>query len=396
VTTYPAIITLRKGAVGDEGALSFLKIAKELPKDLDAEFTAKATAMPRARLGSGSWQFEGDKLAQLRDKIVKDKKTLGEVYGPPLRGIVTGLNEAFIIDQDTRDQLVKHDRKSAKLLKPFLRGENIKRWRVEPEGLFVINTPKGKINIDDYPAVRDWLLPFKSELEKRATKQEWWELQQAQLAYQPMFAESKIVYQDITAKNPFALEKVGSFLANTCYFIGTPDLALLSFLNSKLAWFFFSSVTNIARGGYLRLRTAFVEQTPLPVIPKTDRARLVRLGESCTDAATRRFEIQSTVRLRLLDIAPPDRRKLSRKLEEWWTLGFTEFRAEVKYVFRAEIPVKERGEWETYLANHAAEVCNLDAEIEKAEREIDATVYRLFDLTSDEIAMVEASIAWQH
>jgi hypothetical protein len=165
VTTYPAIITLRKGAVGDEGALSFLKIAKELPKDLDAEFTAKATAMPRARLGSGSWQFEGDKLAQLRDKIVKDKKALGEVYGPPLRGIVTGLNEAFIIDQDTRDQLVKHDRKSAKLLKPFLRGENIKRWRVEPEGLFVINTPKGKINIDDYPAVRDWLLPFKSELE---------------------------------------------------------------------------------------------------------------------------------------------------------------------------------------------------------------------------------------
>jgi N-6 DNA Methylase/TaqI-like C-terminal specificity domain len=396
VTTYPAIITLRKGAVGDEGALSFLKIAKELPKDLDAEFTAKATAMPRARLGSGSWQFEGDKLAQLRDKIVKDKKTLGDVYGPPLRGIVTGLNKAFIIDQDVRDQLVKHDKKSAKLLKPFLRGENIKRWRVEPEGLFLINTPKGKINIDDYPAVRDWLLPFKSELEKRATKQEWWELQQAQLAYQPVFAKSKIVYQDITAQNPFALEKVGSFLANTCYFIGTPDLALLSFLNSKLAWFFFSSVTNIARGGYLRLRTAFVEQTPLPVISKTDRARLVRLGESCTDAATRRFEIQSAVRLRLLDIAPPERRRLSRKLEEWWTLGFTEFRAEVKHVFRAEIPVKERGEWETYLANNATQVRNLDAEIEKAEREIDATVYRLFDLTPDEIAMVEASIARQH
>ena len=71
------------------------------------------------------------------------------------------------------------------LLKPFLRGENIKRWRVEPEGLWLINTPRGKVKIDEYPAIRDWLRPFRKELEKRATKQEWWELQQAQLAYQP-------------------------------------------------------------------------------------------------------------------------------------------------------------------------------------------------------------------
>ena len=71
---------------------------------------------------------------------------------------------------------------------PFLRGENIKRWRVEPEGLFLINTPKGKVDINAYPAIRDWLLPFKPELENRATKQEWFELQQAQLAYQPRLA----------------------------------------------------------------------------------------------------------------------------------------------------------------------------------------------------------------
>ena len=46
---------------------------------------------------------------------------------------------------------------------------------------------------DEYPAIRDWLLPFKDDLEKRATKQEWWELQQAQLAYQPKFGMPKIV-----------------------------------------------------------------------------------------------------------------------------------------------------------------------------------------------------------
>ena len=77
-------------------------------------------------------------MARLRDKIVKGKKTLGEVYGMPLYGIKTGLNEAFIINQETRDHLVKQDKKSDELLKPFLRGDNIKRWRVEPEG-FISN-----------------------------------------------------------------------------------------------------------------------------------------------------------------------------------------------------------------------------------------------------------------
>ena len=184
VTTYPAIMTLRKGGDGKAGNLSFLKL-DALPTDLGLAFNEHARTMARARLSAGSWQFEDEPLATLRDKIVAGRKTLGEVYGAPLYGIKTGLNEAFIIDTPTRDRLVAAHPKSADLLRPFLRGENIKRWRVEPEGLWLINTPKGKVNIDAYPAIRDWLLPFRPELEKRATKQEWWELQQAQLAYQP-------------------------------------------------------------------------------------------------------------------------------------------------------------------------------------------------------------------
>ena len=69
---------------------------------------------------------------------------------------------------------------------------------------------------------------------------------------------------------------------------------------------------------------------------------------------------------------------------------------EVKRAFRTEIAVKERGQWEAYLAKHAAEVQTLDAEIEKAEREIDTIVYRLFDLTADEVTLLESSIAGQY
>jgi hypothetical protein len=94
----------------------------------------------------------------------------------------------------------------------------------------------------------------------------------------------------------------------------------------------------------------------------------------------------------MLDLAPSERARLSRKLEEWWTLDFAAFREEVKRVFRTDIPVKERGDWESYLAKHAAGVRKLDTEIEKAEREIDAIVYRLFGLNPEEIALLESSI----
>jgi type I restriction-modification system DNA methylase subunit len=397
VTTYPAILTLRKGKT-EGGALSFVKIDDALPKDLSAVFAEKSRTMPRARLGSGSWQFEDDALARLRDKVAAGKKTLGEVYGAPLRGIVTGLNEAFIIDTLTRDRLVKQHKKSAELLQPFLKGEDIKRWRVEPEGLFLINTPKGKVDINKYPAIRDWLLPFKDELEKRATKQEWWELQQAQLAYQPKLAMAKIVWPHFQLHRSFSMEKAGFFLNNKCFFIPSDDTFLLTLLNSSCFWFQLISLARLKRGGYIEAEAQYIEQLCVPEIAsKSIQAAGTKLGTFCITATKRRSDIQSVFHHRLLDdLAPPEHRKLTSKLENFWTLDFATFRAEVKKAFKTEIPVKDRDGWEKYLAEKSADVIALTAQIEAAEREIDAIVYKLFDLTPDEIKLLEASLEGQY
>ncbi len=397
VTTYPAIITVHKGN-DKEGSLSFVKINDVLPNDIGAIFAGKSQRMPRARLGSGSWQFEDDALARLRDKIVSARKTLGEVYGAPLYGIKTGLNEAFIVDTPTRDRLVKQHKKSAELLKPFLRGEDIKRWRVEPEGLFLINTPRGKVDIDKYPAIRDWLLPFKADLEKRATKQEWWELQQAQLAYQPKFGMPKIVWPHFQLERSFSKETVGFFLNNKCFFIPTDDDFLLALLNTRCFWFQLVSLARLKRGGYLEAEAQYIAQLCLPSPPsKSEQSRISKLSASCTTIAQRSLDIQSTVRHRILkDLAPPERQRLTGKLESFWTLDFAAFRAEVKKAFKSEIPVKDRDGWEKYLADKSAEVIKLTAEIEAAEREIDAIVYKLFDLTPDEIKLLEDSLEGQY
>ncbi len=394
VTTYPAILTLHKEKSEEGGALSFLK-ADALPKDLEAEFVAHAHVMPRARLSAGSWQFEDDRLAALRDKIVKGKKTLGEVYGAPLYGIKTGLNEAFVIDTPTRDRLVALDPRSSELLVPFLRGENVKRWRVEPEGLFLINTPKNKVDIDAYPAIRDWLLPFKRKLQERATRQEWFELQQAQVAYQSRLGAPKIAWPHFQVQRSFAVDDSGYFLNNKCFFLASQDASLAALLNSTSLWFQLVSLARIKRGNYIEAEAQFVGQLALPGMSKVERRQIEKLGEACTEDAGALIAIQSLVRHRILDLAPPERTKLSRKLEGWWTLDFAVFRDEAKRAFGSDIPVKERGQWEAYLSEQGDAVRTLAGKIEEAERDIDRIVYRLFDLTAGEIALLEASISEQ-
>ena len=395
VTTYPAILTVKKGEASGAGTLAFLNVKERMPEDLANAFTRGAQPMPRARLGSGSWRFEDDALARLRDKIVTGRKTLGEVCGAPLYGIKTGFNEAFVIKRATRDRLVAEDAKSAELLKPFLRGENIKRWRVESEDLWLINTPKGKVDIEQYPAVKGWLLPFRPELEKRATNQHWWELQQAQLAYQPRFACPKIVYPDIADHSRFSIDTEFIFIDCTVFMLDTNVEALTPYLNSRLAWFFWKSLTPEIRGGFIRFKAQYVSL--LPLFPfGGDLLAIVELGRKCFESAARRRQIQAEAQHRILDLAPPELKKLTGKLENFHELDFAGFREQVKKAFHADIPVKERGDWEVYIAEKGAEVRRLTSEIETAEREIDAIVYKLFDLAPEEIALLEASLAGQY
>jgi hypothetical protein len=109
-------------------------------------------------------------------------------------------------------------------------------------------------------------------------------------------------------------------------------------------------------------------------------------------SANNLFLRKSTCHRILEDLAPAGRKKLTNKLENFWTLDFAAFRAEVKKAFKTEIPVQDRDGWEKYLAEKSTEVNRLIAEIGAAEREIDAVVYRLFDLTDDEIKLLEASL----
>ena len=202
------------------------------------------------------------------------------------------------------------------------------------------------------------------------------------------------------------LDTEGFFIDCTAFTVNG-DFALLAFLNSKLAWFQWCGQTPIASGGYLRLKRQYVAPTLLPDLSGRAGAGLSSLSEVCSRLARQRHSIVTGVRRGILDLAPsPARRKLARTLENWHDLDFAGFLAEVRRAFKIDVPLRQRREWEFFLAeNRAAKdadrassppaVGRLSAEIESAERDIDAIVYELFDLTPAEIGLLESSLRTQ-
>lgn len=395
VTTYPAILTMKRGAAPKAHELRFWKVHALPETNFQATWEKAAGPFPQAALGGDSWELENPALRALRTKIKSGRKTLKDVYGAPCRGIVTGLNGAFVIDNSTKEKLCAQDPKSADLLKPFLEGKDLKRWRAEPRGLWLIYIPKKRIDITDYPAIRDWLLPFKPALEARATTQEWFELQQAQEAYAPHFAGPKISYPHFNDARNFSFEPLGSFSNDKSYLIPTEDKALLALLNSRVLWFMLSSMSPPVRGGFHELRVQYVEKLPIPALDVGVRAELAAASEHAGNAAFRRLALQNALTRRLADLCPPGRTpKLTKRLEEWWNQpDFAAFRAEIKKAFKADIPLAERSSWEDWIARDRAEINRLSSDINKAEAQIDSIVYELFELTSDEISLLESAVA---
>ncbi|BAP54806.1 type I restriction-modification system methyltransferase subunit [Thioploca ingrica] len=407
VTTYPAILVLKKIKPNESHLLEFLKLHQLPTTELSKIFHLHKSTMPQAWLSQDSWRLEEAKLVQLRQKIVSGKPTLKAVYGSPYRGILTGFNEAFVIDKATRDKLVAQDPKSTEVIKPFLEGKDLKKWRVESRELYLILIPKGwtqeKSNITDeqlawtwlnthYPAIAQWLVPFEVKAKKRVDKGEfWWELRAC--AYYPEFEKEKIVYPDISQHAQFSLDIQKCYFGNTGYFIPNGNLFLVGLLNAKVIWLYLYGVSNSIRGGFIRLFSQYIEKIPIPTATDPQKTEIATLAQQCQHLAETRYQKQEAIRHRIPDICPTNREpELSTKLKTWWTLDFKAFREEIKKCFKTDIPLVERNDWEIWLNTEKAAIEQLNQQLAQLEQQLNQKVYELFELTEEEIRLVEDNI----
>ncbi len=406
VTTYPAILTMRNEAPPNAHQISFWKMT-DLPKEnFDAAYRDLEEPFPQAALGGGSWELENPALRNLRNKIVAGKPTLKAVYGSPLYGIKTGRNEAFVVDRKTRDALIAEDPKSVEILVPWLEGKDIKRWRTESRDQWIILFQRGWTNAkfgdateDEnwaklnamFPAIGKFLEPQMDACRARGDKGDyWWELRSCD--YYDAIESEKILYGEFSQKSLFSLDQ-GTYINNKCYFVPSADRFLIAYLNSSSFWYFATAVGVAVRGGFVQMHSQFVETTPIPPATDAQKAELATLAESAQAAAEERYRLQQDITRRIPDLATGTAAKLTERLKSWWDLpDFAAFQAEVKKTFKADIPLKERNEWENWISETRQKIHALTAEITALEVDINTRVYALFHLTPDEIALLESSL----
>ena len=261
----------------------------KLPKDIVAMLTQypvnSSTTTQKILTAEGKYQ-ESPAVLDLLEKFRNAGKPLSEyLRGQPSRGITTGCNEAFIVERATRDTLIADRPSSAEVLKPFLMARDIQRWRVkpidesrrEPQDKWLIFTHRG-IDIDAYPAIKKHLGKYRDALEKRAGKQEWYELQTAPTDT-VRFTQPKCIYADMASETAFAFDDEGYYVGSSASLLPTSELWLLGVLNTRAVSWFYARTAPQIRGPFLKFVPRYVSQIPMPDMEAEQRALIHKIVE---------------------------------------------------------------------------------------------------------------------
>ena len=252
----------------------------KLPEDIALLLTQRRrTRYPRTQkvLDADGKPLESPNVVNLREQLRNVSKiTLGKsVKTKPAFGINTAPTEAFVVDKATRDKLIAAHPSSADILKPFLHGQDLRRWHVDTPHQWLIFTHRG-IAINDYPAILQHLEKYRESLSKRKGKQEWYELP-ASLGNAERFAQPKLVCPDTYNHQTFAVDTAGYYYGNTSYLIPTEETWLCGLLNSRTVEWFYSQVSNQLTIDPLRARSGYIQQIPIPDLTSTQKALIAKL-----------------------------------------------------------------------------------------------------------------------
>ena len=294
------IVLLAKGRL--DKVFQAVKYADDSLADIAAYVAERATTIPFKFVDGNTASDVGKKVPDggpwvILTDIERDIKAKMEEVGTPLkqldvriyRGVLTGLNDAFIIDKAKRDELIAADPKSAEIIHPVLRGRDIKRYHYEFADQYMIATHNGykyddtvfpRVDVEKYPAVKEWLSSFEPKLSERADQGDTpYNLRKC--AYMGDFSQPKIVWGNLCLRAQYAMVKDDAIVCAPSPFIATDDWFLLGVLNSKAADWYVHQVGVTRSGGYMEYKPVFVEQIPIPQnVPEKERTRIASLAQA--------------------------------------------------------------------------------------------------------------------
>ncbi|HED0954739.1 TPA: Eco57I restriction-modification methylase domain-containing protein [Campylobacter jejuni] len=234
-------------------------------------------------LSKESFTFSDENTSALKAKIERIGTPLKEWYGLNIyRGILTGYNEAFIITTEKRNEILANCKdeaekeRTAKLIRKMLRGRDIKRYSYEWAGLWVIGTfPSLKIDIEQYPALKQYLSQFLPHIEqsgekgcRKKTSNKWFETQD-NIAYYEEFEKEKIVWNRISSDLCFSYDNQKNFILDSMFsitFYSNINLKyLIANLNSSISKFWIKNNAATLGDGIYGAKI-YIEKLPIPKI----------------------------------------------------------------------------------------------------------------------------------
>lgn len=311
----------------------------------------------QSNFSEDGYLFLDNRLLKVKDKVDTIGKPLGEWNVEINYGVKTGLNDAFIIDKEKYNELVKKDRKNKEILVPLLRGQDIRRYEINYKDLYLINTHNGykfndkkipEIRIDDYPSIKEYLSEFEPALSKRGDKGKTpYNLRNC--AYLKDFFKEKIMYAEIVPGASFYYDEKGFFTNNTGFIlIGEKLKYLLVMLNSNLIWkatmLFYSGIV-LSSG--IKLGKNSISKIPIIVPTQEQEEYLTNLADKMLESKEKLSKLN-----KLLELAVNDKN------------------------YEMQLELKEKIE-------------DLNEEILDTDYAIDSYVYDMYGITAEERALIE-------
>ena len=396
-TTYVCIFITQKSKPKDSIKVLSLN-QKSYKGDFLSEVNASLYDTPSSKFGEKEWSIQPLGHSEILEKMEAGIE-LKDMPISMFRGIVTGYNDAFYIDEETRQALIEKDAKSEELIKSMVRGRDITAYGLTGGEYLICTFPSLKLDIENYPAIKEHLLTFgydrlKQTGEKGSRKKtsgKWFETQDS-IKYHEHFSKPKVVFPNMTSVFPFMYD-VDETLSNQKGFILTTEedsvslLFLTAVFNSSLAklWIWYNCPE--LQGGTREISKIYFEHFPVPGADEEQTEILVKYAEERTQLTsnlqTLVTKFQRTIQ-REFSI-----KKLQNKLLNWHSLNYKEFLAELRKK-KVKLELDDKETWEDHFIKRYKEAQTIKNSIRLTDQKINQMVYALYGLTEEEVTIVEA------
>ena len=374
---------------------SIITIKKEKPNDNHKIFVDKSYYFEQNILSKDIWSIANPKKLELRDKIKSKGVELKEVIKEINKGLLTGYNKAFVIDTETRKQIINEDSNAADIIKPLIVGKNVKKWNITYENQYILYLP-WEFDIEKYPSIKRHMLQYKEGLSKRTEVKNgrinWWVLRRFAPNYYHDFNLPKIIYPEI-AENLYATySEEPYYMNNKCFMITSSELNLKylsALLSSNVLDYYFRMDGYTLKNNGIVLLKMYIEKLPIPVISDEEQMPFILLVDKILELNKRKTIENVSFNKWLQRTFSIE--KLPQKLENYYELTFDEFLEEIK---KKKVDVKSRKNLDLLEKefNESLEIIEpLQREIIETDDKINQLVYELYDLTDEEIQIIKNS-----